>query len=31
METNIHSEKEIIVKANTKKNRPLNDMSAVSA
>ncbi|MEP7374642.1 MAG: carboxypeptidase regulatory-like domain-containing protein [Chitinophagaceae bacterium] len=31
LEASIHSEKEIIVKANTKKNRPLNDMSAVSA
>lgn len=31
MEASIHAEKEIIVKANTKKNRPLNDMSAVSA
>ena len=31
MEASIRSEKEIIVKANSKKNRPLNDMSAVSA
>ena len=31
METNVRNEKEIIVKSNTKKNRPLNEMSAVSA
>ncbi|TMI68181.1 MAG: carboxypeptidase-like regulatory domain-containing protein, partial [Bacteroidetes bacterium] len=31
MEASIHTEKEIVVKTNTKKNRPLNDMSAVSA
>ncbi|HKO81989.1 MAG TPA: TonB-dependent receptor [Chitinophagaceae bacterium] len=31
METNVLSEKEIILKANTKKNKPLNEMSAVSA
>ncbi len=31
METNVHNEKEVIVKSNTKKNRPLNEMSAVSA
>jgi Carboxypeptidase regulatory-like domain len=27
MEASIHSEKEIIIKGNTKKNKPLNDMS----
>lgn len=31
MEASIRSEKEIIVNAKSKKNRPLNDMSAVSA
>src|SRR5690349_5067047 len=31
METNVLSEKEILLKANTKKNKPLNEMSVVSA
>ena len=31
METNVLSEKEIILKSNSKKNKPLNEMSAVSA
>ena len=31
LEASIHSEKEVTVKVNTKKNRALNDMSAVSA
>lgn len=31
METDMHAEKEVILKSNAKKNRPLNEMSAVSA
>lgn len=31
MELNIKSQKEVVVKASTKKNKPLNDMSVVSA
>src|SRR5687768_4343810 len=31
MEANVHAEKEVILKSNTKKNRPINEMSAVSA
>src|SRR5687768_4724058 len=31
MEPDIHAEKEVILKSNAKKNRPLNEMSAVSA
>ena len=31
LETNVRDEKEVVLKANAKKNRPLNDMSAVSA
>jgi Carboxypeptidase regulatory-like domain/TonB dependent receptor len=31
METNVQAEKAVVVTANSKKNRPLNDMNAVSA
>ncbi|MEO8403557.1 MAG: TonB-dependent receptor [Chitinophagaceae bacterium] len=31
LEANIHTENEVVLKANSKKNKPLNDMSAVSA
>lgn len=31
MEKNVHTEKNLVLKASTKKNKPLNDMSVVSA
>lgn len=31
MEANVHTENEVILKSNSKKNRPLNEMSTVSA
>lgn len=31
LEASVHTEKELVVKANSKKNKPLNEMSAVSA
>jgi ribosomal protein S8 len=31
LEANVQTEKEVVLKSNAKKNRPLNDMSAVSA